>query len=172
LQARLIVVQGVLGIEIRWVLVVLYDDVLWVDFYSENALHYDQSRLQSPFQCHPSVQLSPPSSAPMSWNPECRTTGYMKAPGSSKEPRKTDSQTSAGKKSSVQLSPPSSAPSSPTFSSPTFSTSCPQTSDYQSFGAPSMKARKMAGRAVHWGGTGTVIASEIDRSARRSRNSV
>lgn len=39
------------------------------------------------------------SSATMSWNPECRTTGYMKAPGSSKEPRKTDSQTSAGKKS-------------------------------------------------------------------------
>lgn len=30
--------------------------------------------------------------------------------------------------------------------------------------------RKMAGRAVHWGGTGTVIANEIDRSARRSRN--
>lgn len=39
------------------------------------------------------------SSAKVNWNPECRTTGYMKAPGSSKEPRKTDSQTSAGKKS-------------------------------------------------------------------------
>lgn len=28
----------------------------------------------------------------------------------------------------------------------------------------------MAGRAVHWGGTGTVTANETDRSARRSQN--
>ncbi|KAI1837018.1 transcriptional regulator family: C2H2 zinc finger [Penicillium roqueforti] len=46
--------------------IIIQDDQYPPDFYSENALHYDQSRLQSPFQCHPSVQLSPPSSAPPS----------------------------------------------------------------------------------------------------------
>lgn len=46
--------------------IIIQDDQYPPDFYSENALHYDQSRLQSPFQCHPSVQLSPPSSAPSS----------------------------------------------------------------------------------------------------------
>ncbi|QQK41849.1 C2H2 transcription factor (Rpn4), putative [Penicillium digitatum] len=46
--------------------IIIQDDQYSPDFYSENALHYDQSRLQSPFQCHPSVQLSPPSSAPSS----------------------------------------------------------------------------------------------------------
>ncbi|KAJ6137508.1 hypothetical protein N7471_003994 [Penicillium samsonianum] len=46
--------------------IIIQDDQYPPDFYSENALHYDQSRLQSPFQCHPGVQLSPPSSAPSS----------------------------------------------------------------------------------------------------------
>ncbi|KAJ9489927.1 hypothetical protein VN97_g3305 [Penicillium thymicola] len=46
--------------------IIIQDDQYPPDFYPENALHYDQSRLQSPFQCHPSVQLSPPSSAPSS----------------------------------------------------------------------------------------------------------
>jgi hypothetical protein len=31
-------VQGVLGIEIRWVLVVLYDDVLWVVWIGDETL--------------------------------------------------------------------------------------------------------------------------------------
>ncbi|KAJ5184343.1 Zinc finger C2H2 [Penicillium cf. griseofulvum] len=45
--------------------IIIQDDQYPPDFYSENALHYAQSRLQSPFQCH-LVQLSPPSSTPSS----------------------------------------------------------------------------------------------------------
>ncbi|OQE47408.1 hypothetical protein PENCOP_c001G04158 [Penicillium coprophilum] len=46
--------------------IIIQDDQYPPDFYPENTFHYAQSRLQSPFQCHPSVQLSPPSSTPSS----------------------------------------------------------------------------------------------------------
>ncbi|KAJ5871928.1 uncharacterized protein N7529_004281 [Penicillium soppii] len=46
--------------------IIIQDDQYPPGFYSENTYNCAQDRLQSPFQCHPSVQLSPPSSAPSS----------------------------------------------------------------------------------------------------------
>jgi hypothetical protein len=44
--------------------IIIQDDQYPPEFYSENLNCED--RLQSPFQCHPTLQLSPPSSAPSS----------------------------------------------------------------------------------------------------------
>ncbi|KAJ5362055.1 hypothetical protein N7541_002899 [Penicillium brevicompactum] len=46
--------------------IIIQDDQYPPEFYTEAALNCSQDRLQSPFQCHPTVQLSPPSSAPSS----------------------------------------------------------------------------------------------------------
>ncbi|KAJ5774852.1 hypothetical protein N7457_009748 [Penicillium paradoxum] len=46
--------------------IIIQDDQYPLDFYSENVLNCAEARLQSPFECHPTVQLSPPSSVPSS----------------------------------------------------------------------------------------------------------
>jgi hypothetical protein len=46
--------------------IIIQDDQYPPEFYTEAALNCSQDRLRSPFQCHPTVQLSPPSSAPSS----------------------------------------------------------------------------------------------------------
>lgn len=46
--------------------IIIQDDQYPPEFYTETALNCSQDRLQSPFQCHPTVQLSPPSSTPSS----------------------------------------------------------------------------------------------------------
>lgn len=73
-------------------------------------------------------------------NPECRTTGCRKKRGSSKEPRKTESQTFAGKES--------------------------RRSEKK---RQVRKVRKMAEKAVQLGGIGKVIVDGLRNSSSRNR---